>query len=84
MNEFESMSTPDGNAVIITQYNCRWCDKVKELLREHDYHLIIINWKMYPAAKEYLNEHKLTTVPQVFIKGQHIGGYEATEEYLNK
>jgi glutaredoxin len=66
--------------VVVTSKDCKWCDKVKELLTEKGH-----TFKEIEASvvKEFLFANGLQTVPQVYINGEHIGGYEATREALN-
>jgi len=71
-----------------TKNDCQWCEKASDLIsktigkgrvtivynlntrKEHKENLL----KRYPEAK---------TVPQIFIDGKHIGGYDDLVEYID-
>ncbi|VVU94552.1 Glutaredoxin [seawater metagenome] len=62
-------------AKIVTKDGCGWCTKAKSLLEEK-------NIKYCESAPDENFEYR--TVPQVWINGKHVGGYEDLEEYLGK
>ena len=71
---------------VITTDSCPWCDKVKALLKEKD-----LVWAQYSLAdwdyeplKSFFVAAGFRTVPQVFIDGKLIGGYEATKNFLSR
>ncbi len=66
--------------VIVTSKTCSWCEKVKALLTEQGHTFKEID---VATVKEFLLSNGLQTVPQVYLNGQHIGGFEATKEFLN-
>lgn len=61
---------------IYTKTYCPYCWRAKELLSSKgvDYHEVAIDFG--GEAKELMVERASgrTTVPQIFIKGQHVGG----------
>lgn len=68
--------------IVYTMDDCKWCDKLKDLLRVYgfDYYEKNIiendNWK-----EEFLKAgHR--TVPQLYIEGVLIGGYEISKLHL--
>jgi glutaredoxin len=65
--------------IVVTSQTCPWCDKVKALIsdRGHTYKEIDI-----APVKEFMLANNLKTVPQVFINGERIGGYEDVKRYL--
>lgn len=69
----EAINDPD--IVIITKDDCPWCHKLKEELTE-PYKEITL--EMAKAEGIWVTEWR--TVPQIFIRGVRIGGYE---EYIN-
>ena len=73
--------------VIITQDNCSYCDKVKELLNEHHKNFYIYNLRA--GSNEWvitlMKKANLTTVPQVFKPdGSLVGGYTELKELLTE
>ena len=70
-------------AIIWSKYDCPYCDKAKSLLKlrriEYEERKIGDGW-----TKEELLEAVPTarSVPQVFLNGQLIGGYQELEEHL--
>jgi glutaredoxin len=76
--------------VVFTQDNCSWCNKALNLLHQHSYEFQVLNiskrdGKKQQHHKEHLNNiaPEAKTVPQIFIDGKHIGGYEELKEYFN-
>jgi glutaredoxin len=62
--------------------NCPWCDKVKKLLDRYGIEYLYIDLSQNPQVRTRLIRDGHTTVPVVFHMDQLIGGYEATEGYL--
>ena len=67
---------------------CIWCDRVEKMLGEYgvdDVEKIDVS-----GSKELLKEmqiaagEKVTSVPQVFIDGEYIGGYTEVERFLKR
>lgn len=61
---------------------CPWCDRVKALMESYN-----IEWETRDISekKETMDEflkNGFRSVPQVFINDNHIGGFEATSEFL--
>ena len=74
---------PDQVA-ILTRDGCSFCAKAKELLAAHGY-----DYAEVPLA--HTSRSRIVgaitgekTVPQVFVNGQHIGGYDALEAWVKK
>ena len=73
--------------VIITQDNCSYCDKVKELLNEH--HKNFYTYNLSTGSSRWIltlmKKANLTTVPQVFKPdGSLVGGYTELKELLTE
>jgi glutaredoxin-like protein len=67
---------------IFTRPGCPFCAKAKEMLREHGY-----QYEELVLNKDYTEETlravaNATTVPQIFINGEKIGGSDALEGWL--
>jgi len=73
-----------NGAVVVGHYKypkCPSCDSAKELLKEND-----IQYTFVQADKKLFGKvmgvTKQITVPQIFINGEFIGGYEELETKL--
>tara|TARA_B100001750_G_C15059841_1_gene375741 strand:+ start:119 stop:352 length:234 start_codon:yes stop_codon:yes gene_type:complete len=71
--------------IVYSGTNCVWCDRVIDLLKEHEDDITKINVDDKQKIKEMHQAcgQKVNTVPQVIINGKHIGGFTETERYLN-
>lgn len=92
--EFNELNRFDENDwIIFTKSNCFYCVKVKKLL-EKETNIKFINCDKYlknsDEKKKFLNfvkeiiGYEYKTFPMVFEKKKFIGGYNETNEYLNK
>ena len=67
----------DNRTIIYGKLNCPWCAKAKEELQlrgvEFDY--IDLN-EIKKSAAEVTGRKDVKTVPQIYIEGRYIGGYE--------
>lgn len=72
-------------AVVWSKYHCTFCDQAKMLLKqngiEYEERKIGDGW-----TKEELLEQVPTarSVPQIFMNGNHIGGYNELKAYLDE
>ena len=64
-----------------TAFHCKWCSKLKDLLRVYGYDYYEKDL-IEPKNKEEFVDQGFRTVPQVFIEEKYIGGYESTRDYL--
>ena len=66
---------------------CSWCDRVTEMLGENEIEVEKID---VSESKENLKSMKkgagktTTTVPQVIIDGNFVGGYTEVERFINR
>ncbi len=70
---------------IYTKDFCIWCDRAKDLLNSHsiDFNEIDIS-DDDTRTKFYENiGNNVKTVPQVFIDGERVGGYQDLREWLD-
>lgn len=74
---------PD-QVVIFTREGCSYCAKAKALLTElgHDYVEIPLDHKTRTRVVGAITGR--ATVPQVFVNGRHIGGWEEIERWAQK
>jgi glutaredoxin-like protein len=73
-----------ADVTIFTRPGCPFCAKAKEMLREHGY-----QYEELVLNKDYTEETlravaAATTVPQVFINGEKIGGSDDLEGWLGR
>jgi len=69
--------------VVLGHEQCSYCHKVRDLLKLHGKEHTYFNIRQDVVMKEFLVANGLTSVPQVFLNGFLLGGYEATENYLS-
>lgn len=67
--------------VVFGRKACPWCDKVKDLLTLYQIPFYYYDIDIHNLRDE-LKRNGFNTVPQVFRNGRNIGGYEATEKFL--
>lgn len=68
------MVTPD--------HLCPWGIKAIDLLRRNHYHVEDRHLESTEANQEYKEENGFDETPQIFVEGEHIGGYDQLREYL--
>jgi glutaredoxin 3 len=64
--------------LLYTTQFCGYCRAAKQLLRgkELDFEEIDVGFDADKRAEMIEHAHGLRTVPQIFIHGRHVGGYE--------
>ena len=68
--------------IVYTKTGCPYCERTKVFLQEHDISFEERNKTENPAfeedlkqlAKEYFPDKERITVPQIWLKGQYVGG----------
>lgn len=70
----QRMITPD--------HLCPWGVKAIDLLRRNGFEIEDNHLESMAANKAYKEEHDYEETPQIWIDGEHIGGYDALREYL--
>lgn len=68
------MVTPD--------HLCPWGIKALDLLKRHGFEVEDHHLPSKEANAEYKQEHGFDETPQVWIEGEHVGGYDALRERL--
>ena len=68
---------------IYTTQTCPWCHRAKLLLDRHgiDYSEIDVTTDRERQI-EMIKRSERQTVPQIFLHGEHIGGYDDLVEHL--
>jgi glutaredoxin 3 len=72
-----------------TMNDCIFCMKAKEVIRNNPdmgFKVTEYNVDKTPAYKDTLKERfpEVRTVPQIWIAGKHIGGYEDLVDYIDE
>jgi glutaredoxin len=77
-----------NKVVIFSKTTCPWCVKVKELFKELNEKFVAVELDLKDDGDEIKNylvqKTKLTTVPNVFVNGNHVGGYDSTSNSLKE
>jgi len=74
--------------LVYGRMNCVWCDKAKDLLERYEYRMeyrnIDLDNQFKTELKDFFdnNPDLPKTVPQVFLDGKHIGGYNELAMYI--
>ena len=67
----------DNRTIIYGKSNCPWCTKAKEELELQGVDFDYIDLEVIKkTASEVTGRKDVTTVPQIYIEGRYIGGYE--------
>lgn len=72
----------DPKFVILGKELCPWCNKAEALLESKGFKYKYIDVTAYQIIKDFLKACGLNTVPQVYMNGDLIGGYEDLVEHL--
>lgn len=70
--------------VIKTKPDCPYCDKAKELIGARPDPMIIQEYNTPERIAVFKVQEGFTTFPQIWHKGQYIGGCDALERYLDE
>jgi glutaredoxin len=72
----------DRKWVILGSTRCPWCDRVKSLLTARGIRFTYFNINVHPELQAFLKASGMETVPQVYVNGKIIGGFEDTKSTL--
>ncbi len=70
--------------MVTPEHLCPWGIKAIDLLRRNDYEIDDHHLESMDANEEYKKEHGYDETPQIFIEGDHLGGYDALRKHLGK
>jgi glutaredoxin len=73
----------DKRWVILGSTRCPWCERVKALLSTRGIPFTYFNINVHPELAEFAKASGLSTVPQVYVDGTNVGGFEATKAMLD-
>jgi glutaredoxin 3 len=70
-------------AILWSKYNCPFCDQAQALLKSKGYQIEERKIGDGYTREELLEEvPNARSVPQIFIEGAHVGGFNELKEYL--
>ena len=71
-------------AEVYSKATCPWCVKAKHLLQKNnvEFSEVIVDSPAVKAEIERKSGKEVRTVPQIFIDGNHVGGYTDLEAYF--
>lgn len=72
------------NYVVLGKDGCQWCDKVADLFDAKGISYFGINIIEDDGFIDFLEQSGLETVPQVYLNGNRIGGYEDTMKHFEE
>ena len=68
--------------MITPDHLCPWGIKAWDLLKRNGYEVTDHHLESMEANKQYKQEHEVDETPQIYIEGEHIGGYDQLREHL--
>lgn len=74
----------DTRSIVYGKSDCPFCSMAKEELRLRGIPFDYIDLKEIGKTAAEVTGRKVKTVPQIYIEGEYVGGYEELMEYLNK
>lgn len=68
--------------MVTPEHFCPWGIKAWDLLKRNGYEVADHHLESMDANKHYKEENSVDETPQIFIDGEHLGGYDALREHL--
>ena len=70
---------------IYTKDNCVWCTRAKNLMNDFNISYLEYDLSDEDERKEFYKEvgENVSTVPQVYINGNRIGGYKELSKWVD-
>lgn len=69
---------------IYSKKNCLACDQAKSLLDSQGHGYEVVDVMTSPTAQTLFREKGFRSVPQIFVDGEHLGGFNELQQYLKK
>lgn len=71
---------------IYTKADCQFCDTAKKVVTRREWPLDVKSIEEEANMTEIIARlgHAPRSVPQIFINGEHIGGYQKMVEWISK
>ena len=70
--------------MVTPEHLCPWGIKSADLLKRNGYQVEDHHLESMDANGEYKKENGYDETPQIFIEGEHLGGYDALRKHLGK
>lgn len=67
---------------VIGSAKCPWCDKAQALLSERGLEYIYVDISKNQFFLNLFNSTHFKTIPQIWEKDKHVGGYEDLAKHL--
>ena len=74
----------DTRSIVYSKADCPFCSMAMEELKLRGIPFDKIDLKEIGKTAAEVTGRKVKTVPQIYIEGEYVGGYEELMEYLNK
>jgi len=84
LNHINPKAKMPPEVTILSKPGCPFCANAKALLKEKGYDYEEISMGSGISFRSIRNLTKQNTVPQIFIDGEHIAGFDKLQEYLAK
>lgn len=68
--------------IVSPDHLCPWGIKAVDTLKRHGYEVTDHHLESTEATERYKAENDVDETPDIFIEGEHIGGYDAMREHL--
>jgi len=62
--------------------HCVWCERAMERLDRLKAHYIVRYYDDHAVLRDFLLQQELPTVPQIYHRGMHVGGFDKLENYI--
>lgn len=76
--------TNDSKIIVYGKPNCSFCKRASALLESKKLNFDYIDLSDNQTALDYIKSIGCRTVPQIFINGTHVGGYDDLVEYFGE
>lgn len=78
------MKTAELYRMDMKDHTCPFGLKAKDLLEREGFEIKDHTFTLRDEVDAFKEKHDVKTTPQIWIEGQHVGGYDALREYLGK
>lgn len=75
--------TREDKFVLFSIPNCVWCERAEALLKSRGEDYVILPGTRSGPYSEFIEAAGFTTMPQVFLGADYIGGFLALQAFLN-
>lgn len=76
-----------GHAFVMvgrTEPKCSYCTRATEMFNERGLSFAFVDLTGNPEERQRLIDAGFKSVPQIWHKGNHVGGYDETKAYLDR